>query len=230
MVFYFFKVTLSFFDDEKTEFFITPNQSETDDEGIPFSEYDMQNTPEFKEFVKRTKADVIDVDYTEFAAEIDPKKSEEILNNPVTPETFAKLESERRLNVVDENQLILVLKGKKKAKGKSNGGMFAVIGIALILLIALGALSQAGKHTDGTTTSPDSIFETSEDSEGESSGNSSEESEESSSESDSESSTESTESDDISDNSEIVESDDGESFDFPPPEDISHLQEASDVQ
>ena len=247
MVFYFFKVTLSYFDDEKTEFFVTPDQSETDDEGIPFSENDLQNTSEFKEFVKKTKADVIDVDYIEFAAEIDPKKSEEILNNPITSEMFRELESGRQLQIVDENQFLLILKKTKKSKGKSNGGIFAVIGIAIVLLLAVGAMSQSGKHTDDTTTTSDMESEVESSAESDNSeisdsyveseiseissstseSESTAENEESSSETDSENSDES---DDISDNSEIMESDDGESFDFPPPEDISHLREESDVQ
>lgn len=117
--FYFFKVTLSYFDDERKTFFITPDQSETDEQGVPFSENELQDTAEFKEFVKKTKADIIDVDYIEYAVEYDPKKSD-ILSKPVTSESFAELENSGQLNVIDENQIILVL--KKKKRNKSGGG------------------------------------------------------------------------------------------------------------
>lgn len=292
MVFYFFKVTLSYFDDEKTEFFITPDQSETDEDGIPFSETDLQITPEFKEFAKKTKADLIDVDYTEYAIEYDPKKSE-ILNKPVTLESFAEFEKSGQLKVVDENQLLLCLKMKKKKKSNGSGSKLHIVCLIIAAVIVLGVLAygelnrrnaesetsnlsdtseiseidseemsdsvcgedeisdtSVSESGDNSSTNSENTHEvtsssTSEDSDEsvengsdsvsdlETSENSDEisevdisntESESASSTSYLESSEESTESDDVSDNSEIVESDDEEWFDFPPAEDISHLQ------
>lgn len=134
--FYFFKVTLSYFDDERKTFFITPDQSETDELGVPFSENDLQDTAEFKDFVKKTKADIIDVDYTEYAVEYDPKKSD-ILNSPVTSESFAELEKSELLNIIDENQFILVLKKKKRTK--SGGSKIPIVCIMVAAIVVLGA-------------------------------------------------------------------------------------------
>lgn len=133
--FYFFKVTLSYFDDERKTFFITPDQSETDEQGVPFSENDLQNTAEFKDFVKKTKADIIDVDYTEYAVEYDPKKSD-ILNKPVTSESFSELEKSGLLNIIDENQFPSIL---KKTKKQSGGSKLPVVCIMVAAIVVLGA-------------------------------------------------------------------------------------------
>lgn len=127
--FYFFKVTLIYFDDERKTFFITPDQSETDDRGVPFSENELLDTAEFKEFVKKTKADIIDIDYIEYAVEYDPKKSD-ILSKPVTPESFAELEKSGQLNIIDENQLLLCLKRKKPSKGSSKLHIICLVSAA----------------------------------------------------------------------------------------------------
>lgn len=179
MVFYFFKVTLSYFDDEQKTFFITPDQSETDEDGIPFSENDLQNTPEFKEFAKTTKADIIDVDYIEYALEYDPKKSD-ILNKPVTPERFAELEESGQLEVVDENQFLLCLKAKKTPKG--GGSKLHIICLIAAAVIVLGLLfaSASGTKKGGDSESEVSsgISEVTESNEEDTSENSSEESSE----------------------------------------------------
>lgn len=138
--FYFFKVTLSYFDDERKTFFITPDQSETDEQGVPFSENDLQDTAEFKEFVKTTKADIIDVDYTEFAVEYDPKKSD-ILHKPVTDESFTELEKSGLPKIIDENQIILVLKTKKRYKSGSRLPILWGVWIATVIVFALVAVA-----------------------------------------------------------------------------------------
>lgn len=152
--FYFFKVTLSYFDDERKTFFITPDQSETDELGVPFSENDLQDTAEFKEFVKATKADIIDVDYTEFAVEYDPKKSD-ILSNPVTAESFAELEKRGLIKVIDENQFILLLKKKKRSGGGSKFPIVWIVWIAAVLVFALGvfAYRELSKRSNENDTS-----------------------------------------------------------------------------
>lgn len=153
MRFYFFKVTLSYFDDEKKTFFITPDQSETDDIGVPFSENGLQNTPEFREFVKKTKADVIDVDYTEYAVEYEPKKSD-ILNKPVTSESFAELEKSGQYEIVDQNQFLLVLKKQKKSGGGSKKSYIVylmIVGVILLGVLAYGALNR--RNTESATSS-----------------------------------------------------------------------------
>lgn len=152
--FYFFKVTLSYFDDERKTFFITPDQSETDEQGVPFSENDLQDTAEFKEFVKTTKADIIDVDYTEFAVEYDPKKSD-ILSKPVTEDSFAELEKRGLLKVVDENQFLLLFKKQKKQGGKSKMPIVCVIIAAVVVIgvCAYGALGRRSAENSATDTS-----------------------------------------------------------------------------
>ncbi len=143
--FYFFKVVLSYFDDERKTFFITPDQSETDEDGIPFSENDLRNTAEFKEFIKKTKADVIDVDYVEYAVEYDPKKSE-IINKPITDEIFKELEKDGQLEIVDENQFLILVKIKKQ----SSGGASKVHIVCLIVaaVIVLGVLAAGVKKNN----------------------------------------------------------------------------------
>lgn len=161
--FYFFKITLNYFDDEQKTFFITPDQSETDEQGVPFSENVLRNTEEFKEFVKATKADIIDVDYTEFAVEYDPKRSD-ILNKPITDDSFAELEKSGRLEIVDENQFLILLKktaGGKKSKG---GYLLPLIAAAAFVIGILAGASFKGKgsSSDNSDTSSE-VYEVSED-------------------------------------------------------------------
>lgn len=141
--FYFFKVTLSYFDDERKTFFITPDQSETDENGVPFSESELQFMAEFKEFAKKTKADIIDVDYIEYALEYDPKKSD-ILNKPITSESFAELEKSGSLEVVDENQFPIILKKSKKSGGGSKLPIVFIIiaAVAVVGVLAAGELKK----------------------------------------------------------------------------------------
>lgn len=143
--FYFFKVTLSYFDDERTTFFITPDQSETDEQGVPFSESDLRSTVEFKDLVKKTKADIIDVDYTEYALEYDPKKSD-ILTKPVTSDSFAELEKSGLLEIIDENQFPIIL---KKAKKQSDGSKLPVVCIiiAAVIVLAVFAYGELSKRS-----------------------------------------------------------------------------------
>lgn len=166
MRFYFFKVTLSYFDDEKKTFFITPDQSETDDNGVPFSENGLQNTPEFREFVKKTKATLIDVDYTEYAVEYEPKKSD-LLNKPVTSESFAELEKSGQYEIVDQNQFqfILVLKKQKKSSSRSNKSYVVCLMIAAVIVLgvlayAYGALNK--RNTENVTSNISASSEVSE--------------------------------------------------------------------
>lgn len=150
--FYFFKVTLSYFDDEKKTFFITPDQSETDDNGVPFSENGLQNTPEFREFVKKTKATVIDVDYTEYAVEYEPKKSD-ILNKTVTSESFAELEKSGQYEIVDQNQFILVLKKQKKSSSGSKKSYVVCLMIAAVIVLGVLAYGALNKRNAENVTS-----------------------------------------------------------------------------
>lgn len=159
MKFYFFKVTLRYFDDTQKEFFITPDQSETDEEGVPFSEINLRNTPEFKEFVKKNKADIIDVDYTEYAAEYDPKHSE-LLSEPIGADSFSGLEKGGKLSVVEENQFLISLKALPKGKNSSKLPVVCVMiaGVIVLGMFAYGELNKRGKKE--TSSSPE-VSETS---------------------------------------------------------------------
>ena len=116
--FYFFKVTLIYYDDVAETFFITPDQSERDEDGIPFSEQELRNTPEFKAFVKKNKADVVDVKYVEYAVEKDENKTV-ILGGDITAESFKTLENHDELEIVEQNEFPLIIKQMKKAGGGS---------------------------------------------------------------------------------------------------------------
>ena len=117
--FYFFKVTLIYYDDVAETFFITPDQSERDEDGIPFSEQELRDTPEFKAFVKKNKADVVDVKYVEYAVEKDENKTV-ILGSDITAESFKTLENrELEIEIVDKNEFPVIIKQTKKAGGGS---------------------------------------------------------------------------------------------------------------
>lgn len=232
---FFFRIELSLFDEDKQTLYQIPETRESDE--IPvFSEHDLTANPVFKKYVKTHKTGVVDVKYELFKT---AAVSEEI-----TDDVFDTMQREGGLELIDGNEFC-VINGKERtrSKSKSSTPVFAVIGITFVLIIALSAASQAGKHTGETSVSSDSSDVTSEESSvstvenldvssdpssDDSNTESMESSEESSEDSSDNSSAESTEStdisDDISDNSEIIESDDGQSFDFPPSEDIQHLQ------
>lgn len=116
--FYFFKVTLVYYDDVTETFFITPDQSERDEDGIPFSEQELRDTPEFKAFVKKNKADVVDVKFVEYAVEKDENKTV-ILGSDITAESFKTLENHDELEIVEQNEFPLIIKQTKKAGGGS---------------------------------------------------------------------------------------------------------------
>ncbi len=153
--FFFFKVVLSYFDDERRTFFITPDQSGTDEEGVPFSENDLRNTAEFKEFVKKTKADVIDVDYIEYAVEYDPKKSV-VLGSPITDESFSALENGGQLEIIDQNQFPIVLKKSSKGGGSKNYIFFLIVAAVIVLMVLFISAAKGGLFGDDMSESESS--------------------------------------------------------------------------
>ncbi len=148
--FYFFKVTLSYFDDKKITFFITPDQSEKDDEGIPFSEDNLRNTAEFKDFVKTTKADVIDIDYIEYAVDYDPKKSE-ILGSSITEESFSSLENGSQLEVVDQNQFLILVKKQSKGSSSKTVIIWVLAATAVVIMMLLFGMEKGGFFGEPTS-------------------------------------------------------------------------------
>lgn len=148
--FYFFKVTLSYFDDKKITFFITPDQSEKDDEGMPFSEDNLRNTAEFKDFVKTTKADVIDIDYIEYAVDYDPKKSE-ILGSSITEESFSSLENGSQLEVVDQNQFLILVKKQSKGSSSKTVIIWVLAATAVVIMMLLFGMEKGGFFGEPTS-------------------------------------------------------------------------------
>lgn len=115
--FYFFKVTLIYYDDVTETIFLTPDQANVDEDGIPFSEQELRENAEFKAFVKQNKADVVDVKYVEYAVGLDNKSV--ILGGDITAEKYATLENHDELEIVEQNEFPLIIKQTKKAGGGS---------------------------------------------------------------------------------------------------------------
>lgn len=152
MAYYFFKVTLRYFDDESTTFYITPDQSDTDDEGIPFSETDLTNTQEFKDFVKINKADIVDVEYTEYKVTADGK-NDNLSDKEMSQELFEEIERKGGLlEIIDENDFPIIVKKIKSSGGNKNKMLY--IGIIAAAVVVLGLLAaSAFVKKDGDTSS-----------------------------------------------------------------------------
>lgn len=110
--FYFFKVTLIYYDDVTETIFLTPDQANVDEDGIPFSEQELRENAEFKAFVKQNKADVVDVKYVEYAVGLDNKSV--ILGGDITAEKYATLENHDELEIVEQNEFPVIIRQTKK--------------------------------------------------------------------------------------------------------------------
>lgn len=135
--FYFFKVTLIYYDDVTETLFITPDQTDVDEEGIPFSEQELRENAEFKAFVKKNKVDVVDVKYVEYAVDKDNKTV--ILGSDITKESFKTLENHDELEIIEENEFPLILKQTKKASGGSKMHYICLAAAAVVVLMFLFA-------------------------------------------------------------------------------------------
>lgn len=135
--FYFFKVTLIYYDDVTETLFITPDQTDADEEGIPFSEQELRENAEFKAFVKKNKVDVVDVKYVEYAVDKDNKTV--ILGSDITKESFKTLENHDELEIIEENEFPLILKQTKKASGGSKMHYICLAAAAIVVLMFLFA-------------------------------------------------------------------------------------------
>lgn len=136
--FYFFKVTLIYYDDVTETIFITPDQSERDEDGIPFSEQELRENPEFKAFVKKNKADVVDVKYVEYSVEREENKSV-ILGSDITKESYKTLENHDELEIVEQNEFPVIIRQTKKSGGGSKMHYFCLAAAAVAVLIYLFA-------------------------------------------------------------------------------------------
>lgn len=135
--FYFFKVTLIYYDDVTETLFITPDQTDADEEGIPFSEQELRENAEFKAFVKKNKVDVVDVKYVEYAVDKDNKTV--ILGSDITKESFKTLENHDELEIIETNEFPLILKQTKKASGGSKMHYICLAAAAIVVLMFLFA-------------------------------------------------------------------------------------------
>lgn len=209
---FFFRVELTLFDEERQTLYLYPDtQALGKDETPVFQESALKSNPIFKKYVKRLKTNVVDVEYRLFS-------TDSALPDELDDDCFSELREKGKLEEIDGNEFCIIV-DRAKSGGKKNGGnksMFAIVAVIAAVMLLFAAMSLKNQPQDSTSIGEEVSSDVPENSE---------ESSDliDSSEEDLQSSAESEESEDISDNSEIMESDDGESFDFPPPEDIQHL-------
>lgn len=145
---YFFRVEISSFDDERKTLFIVPEQTEDDFNSVPFSEKQLTQTAAYKQFVKETKTNVVDVSYELFS-------TTEAVTTEITEEQFEQMRTDGKLMLIDGNELSIV-SGSRSGKGRKAGNlkMYALIGAAAVILIIMIAISatkgKGGDESSGT--------------------------------------------------------------------------------
>lgn len=139
---FFFRVSISSFDDETQVMFLVPDQSDADELGVPFQEKLLTNSPLYKEFVKKTKTTVVDVAYTLYKAEFIPPE--------LTEEAFGELMAQQgALEAVDENEISITTGKSKSGGGKSkNAPLFIVAAVAAVVVIGLIAAAAGGGKSE----------------------------------------------------------------------------------
>ena len=151
---YFFRVEISSFDDERKTLFIVPEQTEDDFSSVPFSEKQLTQTAAYKQFVKETKTNVVDVSYELF-------NTPETVTAEITEEQFEQIRADGKLERIDGNELSIV-SGSKSGKGGKGGNlkMYALIGAVAVVVIILIAVSAAkGKGGDETSSTGETTAE-----------------------------------------------------------------------
>ena len=131
---YFFKITLNTVagDNEKI-LFVFPPAEDTDENGVPIYDEDfLTSCTDYKNYIKQTKANVVEVHYILFSAPDNTRKSYEDM-----------LKNEGDYTAVDENSYLIEV---KKAKPKKSGSgrktpvwLYAVIGIVIVAVLVLMA-------------------------------------------------------------------------------------------
>ena len=140
---YFFRITISSFDDAEETLYIIPDQT-ADEQGVPFNEKILTQTAEYKAFVKETGTSIVDGEYTQYEIE----GGYERLNDKL----FAKMQAEGTIKELDSNTFYISTgyKSKKPGGGKLDLKTFLLIGgfalVAVLLLIASGTLG--GKNSE----------------------------------------------------------------------------------
>ncbi|MGN1109118.1 MAG: InlB B-repeat-containing protein, partial [Oscillospiraceae bacterium] len=140
---YFFRVELSSFDDEKKVIFLIPDQTDTDENGAPFQEKLLTNSPKYKEFVKETKTSVVDVSYTVY-------ETSAPITGEITDEYFSQLEQDGALIAHDSNEFSITTGKTSKSGGKSNLKMYAIFGVIAAVFIGLIIASTAAGNGGNT--------------------------------------------------------------------------------
>lgn len=162
---YFFRVELKCFDDDSKIMFLTPEQTDADEKGIPFSEKLLTNSPEFKDFVKETQTPVVDVTYATYKCDANVTKMDE--------DTFNNLDIEGLLTKTDGNSFpISTGKDKKFDVNKllKDKKLLIIAGAAVVLLIIIIAIAaNAGKSPDKQPPESSEVTSSSESSESSSS-------------------------------------------------------------
>lgn len=155
----FFKINLTSYTDEKTDFMIVPKADEFDGENPAFNEKELLNTPAFKEFVKRTETPVVTVEYVlyEVPTGID-----------ISSLDYSKalqLESDNMLNIIERNDYIIdnikTAKGKKKKGSEGFSKYLPVVGIfaGAIVLVILSLFVNGNKKANSSPETESSVAE-----------------------------------------------------------------------
>lgn len=132
---YFFKVTLSSFDDEKKVFFIFPDSQpfDTIEETPVFSENDLCVHPAFKQYVKNTKTTIVDVSYQLYhIRDFSIKKSD----STDIDKQLEQLIEEKLATIVDYND-ISIIPGKHKASSRNSNNSMYVVFFAMIAFVVI---------------------------------------------------------------------------------------------
>ncbi len=156
----FFKVTLTSYTDETTDFVIIPKADEYDGDNPVFNEKNLLNMNEFKEFIKHNETPIVNVTY----------KLYEITEtvNGLNFETVLQLESDGKLNLIEENDYVVdstkLPKGKKKKGGfeiKQYMPVIIIIGAAVLLLIIASSFSKTINNNIPVEENTTTVVETS---------------------------------------------------------------------
>lgn len=148
---YFFRVEISSFDDEKKVLYLIPDQSDTDEHGIPFQEKLLTSSPQYKEFVKETKTSVVDVEYTVY-------RTSAPIAGAITDESFEQMSQDNALELLDGNEFSITTGKSAKSSGKGGNkstyivfGMIATVIVLMIIISAVTGNKGEGKAGTGTT-------------------------------------------------------------------------------
>lgn len=137
---FFFRVELASFDDEKKSLFLVPDMQDADENGIPvFSEKALTSHAVYKQFLKDTKTNIVDVKYELYKTDY---------SGDITEDIFSEISSQSTTEKIDENDFSITnSKSKSKSGGKDNTKMYLIVGAAVLAVVVLIIISAATKKT-----------------------------------------------------------------------------------